>query len=190
MGVKGNQAMKKAWRYLAVFSILAGLSGCADGPHLVVHDLVVFWNEVCDNMLKATNEDIAKDLVKVEFMLLDKKFEKIKERVERISREFGKAEANDLEDAFLDYCDEIEATEKRLTNCQARLKAIIDASSSHDNLAKILDWPAKRKAFHTIALGDYMPVKDLKDPLRPKQFGNGMFPARPQFKKSQTTKAK
>ena len=42
--------------------------------------LFVFWNEVCDNMLRATDEETAKGLLKVQFKILEKKQEKLFDR--------------------------------------------------------------------------------------------------------------
>jgi uncharacterized protein YabN with tetrapyrrole methylase and pyrophosphatase domain len=172
--------MKKAGRLAALFLLLTGVSGCGESTHLLMHDLLVFWNEVCDNMVRATNEETAADLLKVQFKLLGKKQENLQERVTKRFMDFKKAEAIELEEALLDYCDEIKATEKRLESCQKRLQNIIDVTPSHAELAKVRDWPNNRKVFDKVSLMDFTPRKD--DANYPKPIiKTGLVPPRPQF---------
>jgi hypothetical protein len=182
--------MKKARGFLAALLVLVGVSGCGENSHLLVHDLLVFWNEVCDNMLRATDEETAKGLLKVQFKILKKKQEKLYDRATNCLRDVGKEEAKDLETGLLDYYDEIVATEERLKNCVKNLNKIIESSSEHDSLAKIRDWPKDMKTFSGLTLGRYTPTSNLQDPARPKQFGVGLVPMYPQLTPSQPKQKK
>jgi hypothetical protein len=130
-------------------------------------------------MIRATDEETAKGLVKVQFKLLGKKYEKLHDRIEKAAREIDKANARQLEDALLDYYYEIEATSKRLENCVKRLDDIIKANPSHDNLTVIRKF-ADKADFDKISLGDWMPKKGYKAaPGEPHEFSHGLVPARP-----------
>jgi len=178
--------MKKARCFLPILLVLVGVSGCGDAPNVLVHDLLVFWNEVCDNMLRATNEETAKELLKVQFKLLDKKYEVLKDRVTKRLKDLTKDEAKELENALLDYYYEIKATEERLENRQKGLQALISGTTDHASLTKILNWPESKRDFNKISLDKYMPTRaDQLDPNRPTQFGNGLVMARPQLKPRQ-----
>jgi hypothetical protein len=171
--------MKKTGRLVMFFLVITGVAGCGESPSLLIHDLLVFWNEVCDNMVRATNEETAAELLKVQFKLLSKKQERLKERLDNRFRDVKKPDATELEEGLLDYYDEIVATETRLKNCQMRLQKIIDVTPNHDELTKVKDWPNSRKTFSLVPLQDYTPRKE--DPTCPKQFGTGLVPMRPQF---------
>ena len=171
--------MKKAGRLVALFLALTGVAGCGESPQLLTHDLLVFWNEVCDNMVRATNEEKAADLLKVQFKILSKKHENLKERFDKRLKDLRKPDAAELEDALIDYYDEIMATETRLKNCQLRLQKIIDATPNHDELAKVRDWPNSKKIFNQVPLLEFTPRKG--DANYPKQFGTGLVPLRPQL---------
>jgi hypothetical protein len=173
--------MKKAGRLAALFLVLSGVAGCGESPQVLTHDLVVFWNEVCDNMVRATSEEKAGELLKVQFKLLGKKQETLKERFEKRLKDLKKDDAKELDEALLDYYDEIVATEKRLKNCQSYLQKIIDATPSHAELVKVRDWPNSKKVFNQVPLLDFEPRKG--DPNCPKDdhFFTGMVPKRPQF---------
>jgi len=151
-----------------------------------VHDLLVFWNEVCDNMLRATDDDTAKELLKVQFKLLEKKHEQYCERIQKRLQLVDSKEAKGIDEALVDYYFEILATEKRLANCQDRLDTMIkNAPDHHEYLKKIKDWPESKKRVileMERQLGDYKPDKD--DAFCPKQFGNGIVLSRPQFKRA------
>jgi hypothetical protein len=150
--------MMKAGRLVALFLALTGVTGCGESPHLLTHDLLVFWNE---------------------FKLLGKKHENLKERFDKSLKDMKRPEAIELEDALIDYYDEIVATETRLKNCQLRLQKIIDVTPNHDELAKVRDWPNSKKIFHQVPLLDFTPRKG--DANYPKQFGTGLVPMRPQL---------
>jgi hypothetical protein len=169
--------MKRALRFLAVFLVLVGAAGCGENHHLLTHDLVVFWNEVCDNMLRATDDESAKDLLKVQFKLLEKRQDTLRKRAENRAKEIDKADATDLEDALVDYYYEILATEKRLAKCQDILNGIIAATPSHQHLEQVRDWPTSKREFDKIYIGKYQPTE--KD--QPKQFGTGLVLKRPNF---------
>src|SRR3954470_970804 len=118
--------MRQRWRLAAVLQITAAIAGCADGPPALVHDLVVFWNEVCDNMLKATDEESAKKLLEVQFKLLDAKFESLKARTEKLFiNGYDKQEALALEDSLMDYRRECEAVAIRLDKSKERVEKIM-----------------------------------------------------------------
>jgi hypothetical protein len=171
---------KKAGRLAAFFLLLTGVSGCGESQHLLMHDLLVFWNEVCDNMVRATNEETAADLLKVQFNLLGKKHENLQTRLTNYFKDFKKPEAIELENALLDYCDEIKATEKRLENCQMHLQKIIDVTPSHNELLKVRDWPNSRKIFDKVSMMEFAPVKGDANCPKP-IIKTGLVPQRPQF---------
>jgi hypothetical protein len=133
-------------------------------------------------MIRATDEETAKDLVKVQFKLLSKKYDKLHDRIEKAAREIDKANARELENALLDYYYEIDATNKRLENCVKRLDNLIQADPSHVNLTAIRKF-ADKADFDKISLGDWMPNKGYKAaPGEPHQFSHGLVPARPMKK--------
>jgi hypothetical protein len=177
--------MKKARGFLATLLVLVGVSGCGENSHVLVHDLLVFWNEVCDNLLRATDDEKAKDMLAVQFKVLKKKHEKLYERTTNCFKDVGREEAKDLEATLLDYHEEIVATDERLKNCVARLKKTIDSTSENDHLTKILEWLKDKKTFGGVGLGKYTPTTDSQDPAAPKQFGVGLLPKYPQFTQSQ-----
>ncbi len=178
--------MKSTGRLFGGLLLMTAIAGCADGPQPIVHDLVVFWNEVCDNTLKATDEETAKKLLEVEFKLLDAKCDALKARCQKVITNYDKDDAIGLENALMDYKIEIEAVEKRLLNARERIEKIRAAAPSPDdtpNLKKIMTWPDTRKTFHQYDYGKYMPNlrvrKDQEANIIPKQLARGLVPARP-----------
>ena len=178
--------MNTLGRFLAVGFLLAAISGCADTSQLLVHDLVVLWNEVCDNMLKATDEETAKKLLEVQFKVLEKKYDSVKARCEKKFMNFEKDDAIDLEDTLMDFRIEIEAVEKRLQNAKERVEKIIAAAPDPDktvNLKKIASWVDTKARFNTINYGSFTPnvqVADFKE-ITPKQVGFKLMPAQAKF---------
>jgi len=176
--------MKKAWRFLGILLVVVFVPGCADNPQTITHDMIVFWNEVCDNMLKATDEETAKKLLEVQFKVLEKKHETIRLRAEKKFTNFDKDDAMDVENALMDFKVEIEAVEQRLKNTKERVLAIIAQMPNPDsciNLKKIANWAdSGKKVFNVQDYGKYMPNLRTKD-VKPKQLGKGLVPARPNF---------
>src|SRR5262245_34335904 len=124
--------MRKAWRCCLIGLLLTAVPGCGDSPQILVHDMLVFWNEVCDNILRANDNATAKELVDVQFKILEKKHEKIKDRFEKRFRDLDKATAKELDNALLDYYYEIRDTNARVTNTLKRLDAVIQANRDKD----------------------------------------------------------
>jgi hypothetical protein len=170
-------------RTVVVLFLLAAVAGCGDSPQVMVHDVLVFWNETCDNMLKATDEERAKELLKVQFKMLDKRYFKIKERMDKFGQAMKKEDAKELESVLLDYYHETVATNERLMNCQKRLEQVIANSPEHDALSQILKWSESKKDFDKTALGDFQPTKGAPALSEAKKKGQGLVPPWPQFAK-------
>src|SRR5437773_12237059 len=114
--------MTRALKLSAVGVMVLCLTGCGDSAATIIHDCLVFWNEVCDYMLLANTNERAKELLDLEFnKLLKVKHESIKDRIktrfDNIQSD-GKMEYNW---AWLDYHDEKVATGKRLFFARKRL---------------------------------------------------------------------
>ena len=87
--------------------------------------MLVFWNEVCDNMLRVKDEKTATALYTVQFKVLGKKQEDIKKRAEEKLKEMKTSvEAKELDAALIDSYDEILAIQKRLKECTERLEQV------------------------------------------------------------------
>jgi hypothetical protein len=140
--------MPRRLRLAAVLVLLLGASGCGDNPSVIIHDCLVFWNEVCDYMLLANDDETAKTMLEVEFKCLKLKHDNLKERIDkRLKNNVDDDQKREYNGAFLDYYDEKVATGQRLYHARQRIDGVIagikekDASASTDNLAKLRDWP-------------------------------------------------
>jgi hypothetical protein len=180
--------MSKLGKTVALLLILSGLSGCGESSHAILHDLLVFWNEVCDNMVRATDEAAAKQIFDTQFKVLSRRYEKeMKPRCEQWYKDINKEKAQDIENAMLDYWDELFATFKRMNACEERLKEIIAKTDDHVYLEKIMNWSDTKKNFNKTQMGDYdSNKKEIANPV--KQADNGLVPPRPQL--DQTKKKK
>ena len=59
--------MIRTCKLSAVGLVLLCLTGCGDSAGTIIHDCLVFWNEVCDYMLLANSNERAKELLETEF---------------------------------------------------------------------------------------------------------------------------
>ena len=118
--------MKLTCRCLALFVLLTAIPGCGDSPDTIVHDILVFWNEVCDNMLRATDEPTAKDLLAVQFKQLEEKHKSFEPRIKKITDNMKTfLEAKELDNALVDHYYEMKATDQRIRNTQKLLDKLI-----------------------------------------------------------------
>jgi hypothetical protein len=151
--------MRKALTSVAAFVLLTSVAGCGDTPEVLVHDLLVFWNEVADNQLRATNNDTAKELLETNFKALKARHGSIKERMEKKFNTLKKDKdmQKDLKYALLDYYDECVGTAKRLHSIRKRMDVMIAAISREDDkkfLIQVRDFP----------LGMLLKVSNFQDP--------------------------
>src|SRR5213595_1566885 len=118
--------MIRTWKMTAVGLMLLSLTGCGDSAATIIHDCLVFWNEVCDYMLLVNTNERAKEMYDLEFSkLLKAKHENIKDRIKTRFEIMDKDAKMDYNWAWLDYHEEKVATGKRLFNARKRLDAII-----------------------------------------------------------------
>src|SRR2546429_1219593 len=105
--------MTRTLKLSAVGVMVLCLTGCGDSAATIIHDCLVFWNEVCDYMLLANSNERAKELLETEFnKVLKAKHESIKERIKtRYTVVDGDAKL-EYNWAWLDYHDEKVATGK------------------------------------------------------------------------------
>jgi hypothetical protein len=175
--------MKFACRCLVVFGILTNIPGCSDNAGVITHDMLVFWNEVCDNMLRATDEDSAKEVLDVHFKILEEKHKKFDDRIKKLTDNMDKLDAKDLDNALIDYYYEMKATSQRITNTQKILDGIMrNTKGPTTNLKAVRDWPDAKKKFGTVQLGKFNPDETNK-------FGGGLVLPRPQFTKKKDPNA-
>jgi hypothetical protein len=138
--------MRKALTSVAAFVLLTNVAGCGDTPEVLVHDLLVFWNEIADNQLRATDNDTAKQLMETNFKALKARHSSIKERMEKrfLTLEKDKELKKDLQFALCDYYEEARATAQRLHSVRKRMDVIIAAISNENDkkyLIEVRDFP-------------------------------------------------
>lgn len=139
--------MQRVLVRLTTLLLLLGAAGCGDTPDVLCHDLLVFYNEVCDNQVLIYDEQSATEFMTGgKYKVLKDRWEAIKNRVK------DRLPANDLQkdkelrdnliDAELDYYDEAVATHKRMHSCYKRLDGICESISQENqkkNLIKARD---------------------------------------------------
>ena len=166
--------MFRALRVLLAGIALGGLSGCGDNPAGLLHEMLVFWNEVCDNTLRVTDDKSAQDLMLNQLKILDKQHVDIKERANKALGTYKEnAQFESLNNALLDSYYEIEATLKRVKKCRERLINLSKASGQNTSIFAVLKWIEERKDFNNISLGSFSP--NPQDPKAPKQIGEGLI---------------
>jgi hypothetical protein len=144
-------AMKKISTLFAVFVLLTQVVGCADTPEVLVHDLLVFWNELGDYQLLAYNEAAAKEMFDKDndkAKMFKERYDTIKERMDKkvlVQLEKDKDVQLNLKNAVLDYYDEAAGTAKRLHGIHKRMNAIIWAILNEDMAERERREPEKGK---------------------------------------------
>jgi len=169
--------MSRTCKLTAVGLMLVSLSGCGDSSANIIHDCLVFWNDVCDYMILANSNERAIELLETEFnKVLKAKHESIKERIKKRYDAVDADTKLEYNWAWLDYHDEKVATGKRMWHARQRLDAIIrNTSGSTDSLVALRDWP---KTFMFVQV-DNGPMFNGNDP-GPGNFprwGDGLVPA-------------
>jgi hypothetical protein len=127
--------------------VLTSVAGCSDSFDQIFHDILAFYNEVADVMLRTDDEETAKEVMAIQNKLYKAKWDRIKDRLAKRVDQMDKEQREDMANAFLDYYDEMKATADRLTHATARLKAVIaainekDSSASTASLKSLADLP-------------------------------------------------
>ncbi len=173
--------MSRRFRFAAAALLLLTASGCGDNAAVLIHDCLVFWNEVCDYMLLANDDESAKRLLDAEFKCLKLKHENIKDRLEKRLKNPDQEVKDEYNGAWLDYYDEKVATGKRLYNSLERLDSVMqelrkkDNSASTEFLTKLHDWP---KTYLFAGSADGNPSWTGKDggPGTFPRWGDGLVP--------------
>jgi hypothetical protein len=138
--------MKYGMRILAI-ALLTAVAGCSDSPDMIYHDMVAFYNEILDTMLRTNDEETAKDVMAIQAKLYKSKFERLKDRREKRSSDLNQLEYLEWEEAYLDYYDEITATMERSKHAAERLQALIrgikekDSGATTTSLESVLNLP-------------------------------------------------
>jgi hypothetical protein len=180
--------MRQPLTLAAVFLLLGSLTGCGDTPEVLIHDLLVFYNEVCDNQLRCTDEESAKEFIEGgRHKMLKERFDSIKERIKNRTQgiEKDKEMQLDLKNALLDYYDETVATHKRMQNAWKRLNVVCDGISNEDNkknLIKVRDMIAN--GFLLTGSGGGGKGTDITGGVEPAggKWGTGLLPELPKPK--------
>jgi len=169
--------------------MIAGLclvcaTGCGDTPEVLIHDCLVFFNEVCDYQLRAVDEESAKRLNEVEFKVLKVKNEALKERIKMRFANIDKEQKKDYNDAWLDYYDEKVATGYRVNRSVNRLDAIIrNTSGPKEELTKVRDFPKSMLIDGAGTAGDSNAMFGRLITTQSANMGDGLVPNRFEFKK-------
>jgi hypothetical protein len=159
--------MRKVSTSFAVFVLLTQVVGCADTPEVLVHDWLVFWNEVGDYQLQAINEATAGELLEKDtgkYKMLKARFDAIKERQDKkVLRDMDKDKEMqlNLRNAELDYYEETVATAKRLHSVHKRMNDIILAILKEDQDRREKEAPEKgRPAPNWSLVGNLIKVRN------------------------------
>jgi len=137
--------MRKALTVAASFVLMTNVVGCGDTPMVLVHDWLVFWNELGDYQVRVTDEKSAKEIDTIYGKALKQRREVIMNRQNKKFNTLAKDKdmQKELREAWADYWDEAAATAKRLHHLYKRLSNICDTIPNEDekkNLMIVRDW--------------------------------------------------
>jgi hypothetical protein len=137
--------MRKALTVAASFVLVTNVVGCGDTPAVLVHDLLVFWNELADRQIRVIDEPSAKEADAIHGKAIKLRNEALKDRMAKKFNTLAKDKdmQKELREAWADYWDEAAATAKRLHKQYKRLDDLCNNISSDDDkkeLIKVRDW--------------------------------------------------